>query len=108
MTGGSRFALRQQLNIYKKSGFHSKLSTEPDSSWIITFIGKKTDTPPRGGVKESVVSEQESTESEENVDEEVEDFLDSNEISPYDYYQGNLHKFTSGFVIMSCLTIFHS
>jgi len=108
MTGGSRFALHQQLNIYKKSGFHSKLSTEPGSSWIITFIGKETDTPPlEDDVQEGVVSEQESAESEKHV-EEVEDYLDSNEISPYDYYQGNLHNFTSGFVIMSCLTIFHS
>jgi len=108
MTGGSRFALRQKLNIYKKSGFHSKLSTEPGSSWIITFIGKKTDTPPRGGVKESVVSEQESAESEKHV-EEIEDYLDSNEFSPYDYYQGNLHKFTSSWLFsLSCLTISHS
>jgi len=89
MTGGSRFALRQQLNIYKKSGFHSKFSTEPGSSWIITFIGKETDTPLEVDIKEGVVSVQEFAESEKNV-QEVEDYLDSNEIPSYDYYQGSL------------------
>jgi len=81
MTGGSRsrfligFALCQQLNIYKKSGFHNKLSTKPGNSWIITFIGKETDTPLEVDIKEGVVSEQ--SESEKNDEEEEEDYLDS-------------------------------
>ena len=68
------FALCQQLNIYKKSVFHNKLSTKPGNSWIITFIGNETDTPPEVDIKEGVFSEQES-QSEKNDEEEKDDYI---------------------------------
>ena len=85
MTGGSRcrfligFAL-SQLKSNRKNGLHNKLPTKPGSRWTITFIGQKSDSQPENDVKEGSVSEQDESESKENV-EDGEDHWDSYESS---------------------------
>ena len=80
------FAL-SQLKSNRNSGFHKKLFTKSGSRWTITFIGQKTDSQPEDDVKEGSVSEQDESESKENVEDGA-DHWDSYENSSSDDNEG--------------------